>query len=113
MLLCSISTILLGQKSCQLQGPLQDEKGVSLPSATVVLFQLSDSSITDYVLSDLEGAFKLTGKAGVAYEVQISYLGYVPVIQAITFHQDERWPVIILKENVTTLLAQWSDRKSN
>lgn len=94
---------LLGQHRHQLRGSLQDEEGSALQAATIVLFELTDSTIADYTLSDVDGQFKLRGKAAIPYEVQISYLGYVPIIKKITFTKDEEWSVLTLKQSITTL----------
>lgn len=103
MLLCSFPYFLLGQDQHPIQGKLQDKEGNPIISATVVLFDLADSTITDYTLSSTEGAFKLQGKAQETYEVQVSYLGYDPIIQKITLTQAETLPPLILQESVTTL----------
>lgn len=100
---CCGGPSLWGQSSYSIRGTLYDEQPAPLPMATVVLFDLQDSTLADYVLSKDNGQFVLHGKGGVPYQLQISYLGYEPILQDLTLAADVVFDSLPLTPATATL----------
>ena len=64
--------------STQISGSVVDaETGESIPSASVAVWSVRDSSLTTGAISDSEGAFLIEGLRPGAYYVQVHFVGYV------------------------------------
>ena len=102
--LCLTMAILAQAQSEQrIFGQLYDEAWAPLPLATVVLFDLQDSTLVDYTLSSDKGAFVLSGPIDRRYQLQISYLGYEPLLQDFTLTQVLRLDSLQLQPASMTL----------
>ncbi|WP_298713630.1 TonB-dependent receptor, partial [Chitinophaga sp.] len=71
-----------GEISGKVQDPARD---YALPSATVAVYRVADSSLAGFLLTVADGSFKL-GKLppGVPLKLIITYLGYAPLIRQFT-----------------------------
>lgn len=94
---------LIAQKTYTVKGILTDEAGNSMVAATVVLMSLSDSSFADYGLSADNGKFQLSAPKDKTYQLQISYVGYAPLIQDIVLDKNYDLETLVLKEATNML----------
>lgn len=65
-------------------GTLQDNNRVVLPRATVMLINVSDSTMEKFTISDNEGAFEINKVKPGNYLLQVSYIGYQNISKPIT-----------------------------
>lgn len=64
--------------STQISGSVVDaETGESIPSASVAVWSVRDSSLTTGAISDSEGAFLIEGLRPGRYYVQVHFVGYI------------------------------------
>jgi hypothetical protein len=66
-----------------IQGRVIDKKSGGLPSASVQLLQLNDSSVVNTTVTDTSGRFILTNIEKAAYILKVTFVGYVPYIKNI------------------------------
>lgn len=66
---------VLAQKF-SVRGELRDSLSRPLPSATVVILQLKDSSLVNFGVSDAKGLFEIKNLAHGDYLIRITYLGF-------------------------------------
>ncbi len=59
-----------------LEGRLTDSGGEGLPNATLLILQASDSTMVNYGLTDVAGAFRIPSLAATPYLLRISYVGF-------------------------------------
>lgn len=98
-----ITTLLLFSISLSAQysisGFLFDEKEESMPFASVVLLQQTDSAIVAFGLTNNQGKYILEVKDSGNYLIQYSFLGYATKYKVLTTTwQDDK--VILKKENL-------------
>ena len=73
------STIALGQE-IQIFGQVKDSSGVVLSNANIIAFPNSNSEKTPFAITDKKGEYSLTLKKNITYEIQVSYLGFRPLV---------------------------------
>jgi outer membrane receptor protein involved in Fe transport len=92
------------QQSAHINGLVKDEKQ-TLPSVTVLLYSVKDSSLVTTAITDEHGKFSLTASAG-RYYIVSSSVGYNKVTTA-AFQVDNtkpfQVPLIVLKEDSKSL----------
>ena len=99
-----LSTSMLGQKTINVIGSVVDSFGHSpMVSATVVLYNLPDSSIADYNLLSENGKFELKGKKDSSYLLQISFIGFKPYISELALTEHIDLGTIYLEEQLLEL----------
>ena len=64
-------------------GPNNDKKSGGLPSASVLLLQLNDSTIVNNTVTDTSGRFTLTNIDRAGYILKVTFVGYVPYLRNI------------------------------
>jgi hypothetical protein len=71
------------------RGQLRDSSAQALPSATVLLLNAKDSSLVNFALTNHEGFFELKNVARQEYLFKVSYMGYAPLIKAVSPSVDQ------------------------
>lgn len=107
-LFLSVTAIALSQNKYTLSGKIVDDnKKISLESATIYLSKVKDSTIVEYTISDKNGNFKLSSpKIEEPISIKISMVGYEDFkqdLQKIT--SDKNFGNIIMKEAPKSLEA--------
>ena len=100
VLLGSLSQVL-GQNVAY-SGVLQDSLQQPIVAANVMALESDSQLMSDFAISDYEGKFKLKLQKGVAYTIQISYIGYKNITKQIRLEQDAT-QAFVLKEDPQTL----------
>ncbi len=59
---------------------VESQTGTTIPSATVALHSVSDSSLVTGTVTDGDGVFRIEGIAPGQYYLRVSFVGYVPKI---------------------------------
>lgn len=100
-----VALISYGQK-VTVKGQVRDSLEGVLPSATVVLLNVEDSTLINFNISDTGGNFKLKGDAGKSYLLQITFLGYQNYMEKISLSssgEDKDMGTIVMKPKSETL----------
>ncbi len=75
----------MAQKKSKIKGILEDSLSNPLIHATVLLLEESDSTVSDFTRSAIDGSFKFKDVDPGNYLVKTTYLGYIPLhVQANT-----------------------------
>ncbi|HMJ70678.1 MAG TPA: outer membrane beta-barrel protein [Cyclobacteriaceae bacterium] len=82
LLIFLIPSLAFGQKF-NLSGILTDTLNSPLPSATIMLLNVKDSSLVNFGVSDTKGAFSLKNIAHGKYIFKVSFVGYATHTQSI------------------------------
>ncbi|MFZ0489991.1 MAG: outer membrane beta-barrel protein [Salegentibacter sp.] len=78
LLLLLVSPLVFSQ-NFEITGKILDEEGQPLPSATVYVQKVVDSSLVTYTISEKDGSFELSGKSDIKKaNLFVSYAGYQP-----------------------------------
>ncbi|MGA9590687.1 MAG: carboxypeptidase-like regulatory domain-containing protein, partial [Salegentibacter sp.] len=78
LLLLLVSPLVFSQ-NFEITGKILDEEGQPLPSATVYVQKVADSSLVTYTISEKDGSFELSGKSDIKKaNLFVSYAGYQP-----------------------------------
>ena len=88
-LVCSIGAFGQSNKM-NLNGTVSDSAGASLPGATVVLLQASDSIMSSFGITNKDGQFRLIGVETGEYVLQFSFLGYKTLNKPLTLKAGEK-----------------------
>lgn len=103
-----ITASALSQNKYAVSGKVVDDnKKITLESATVYISKVKDSSMVEYTISDKNGNFKLSvSKIEEPVYIKVSMIGYEEYIQQILkINTDKNFGNIILKEAPKTLDA--------
>jgi hypothetical protein len=79
-----LMTLQLSAQSANLTGTVSDSTEQTLPGATVVLLEPSDSTMVGFAKTNPSGLFELKNLTPKNYLLQITYLGFEPFYQAVT-----------------------------
>ncbi|MGA9590943.1 MAG: carboxypeptidase-like regulatory domain-containing protein, partial [Salegentibacter sp.] len=83
LLLLFVSSLVFSQ-NFEISGKILDENGEPLPSATVYVEKVADSSLITYSISEKDGSFELSGKTDAKKaNFIVSYAGYQPYLKKI------------------------------
>ena len=83
LLLLLVSQLVFSQ-NFEISGKILDENGEPLPSATVYVEKVADSSLITYSISEKDGSFELSGKTDAKKaNFIVSYAGYQPYLKKI------------------------------
>lgn len=81
--LCAMSLTGFGQKF-SIKGLVSDTLSSPLPSATVMLLNPKDSSLVNFGISDIKGAFEIKNVSKGSYQLKITFVGYLPYVKNFT-----------------------------
>jgi Outer membrane protein beta-barrel family/CarboxypepD_reg-like domain len=81
-LMLLISSSMFAQK-ITIKGKLLDEVNSPLPSATVMLLNVTDSSLVNFSLSDAQGFFELKSVTRNTYLLRVNYLGFTTLTKRV------------------------------
>jgi hypothetical protein len=102
----SLSLILFSAfaqaQTYNLKGEVKDEQGNSLPSASVFLLQKSDSTLIQFVSTNVEGKFEFKAVSKGEHIVQVSFVGFLTKYTPVSASGDEKIvtiKTITLKDN--------------
>lgn len=88
LLLLLVSPLVLSQ-NFEISGKILNEDGEPLPSATVYVQKVADSSLVTYTVSEKDGSFELSGKTDVKKaNLFVSYAGYQPYRQQLELSEE-------------------------
>ena len=68
--------VISWSQTSQIEGKVQDEENIGLPSATVVLLQPTDSVMKYFAITDGQGGFVIKNVKPASYLLQVSFMGY-------------------------------------
>jgi hypothetical protein len=95
------SNIAFAQKF-SIKGQLKDEKNTALPSATVMLLQVKDSSLVNFASSNADGIFEMKNILRGSYLFKVTYVGLVTITKKIEPAENE----LIVELGVITMSAK-------
>lgn len=85
-MLCSQASVYAQQAKGEISASLKDSlNGDPLPSATVLLQTMEDSTVTQSMLSDEKGSFRMTAIEPGTYHLIITHLGYLHFDTTLVF----------------------------
>jgi len=87
-IICSFSLTAQVSKTT-FKGMLEDEAGLPIPGATLMVLDAADSTLVVFGSSDTKGAFTIKNVPKGDYLLNVSFLGMEPVFQPITSGQTE------------------------
>ncbi|MFM9986248.1 MAG: outer membrane beta-barrel protein [Flavobacteriales bacterium] len=67
-----------------IKGQVLDSMALPLPSATVMLLNLADSSLVNFAASDSQGIFEMRNVNRGDYELKVTFVGFAPFSKKIT-----------------------------
>lgn len=67
-----------GGSGAAVTGEVRSEAGAALPSASVVLRRMADSTVVNHLLTTPDGRFRIPAVADGRYRVEVTLLGYQP-----------------------------------
>jgi len=100
ILLVFISFAAKSQQTYSINGTVNDEKGITLPGATVFI-----TNSRYVVATDNEGKFSFGNVRPGTYEVVVKMVGFDPGIQSVTVRNKPMNLTVTLKESITALKA--------
>ena len=105
LLFCSLGYFLAsGQEYLLLKGQTRDSLLSKIPFANVMALDTATQEMEGFAVSDVRGNFQIRLKKGKTYELQVTYVGYVPYKKVVRLDQPSEEPtIIILKESVSNL----------
>jgi hypothetical protein len=71
-----LSHLILAQKTVDLSGHVADSTGTGLLSATVVLMEKKDSTLSAFAITEEDGQFLMKKVMPGEYLLQVSFVGY-------------------------------------
>ena len=75
--------VISWSQTSQIEGKVQDEENIGLPSATVVLLQPTDSVMKYFAITDGQGGFVIKNVKPASYLLQVSFMGYRTYYQSV------------------------------
>ena len=72
----------------QLSGTVKDTVAKPLPNANILAFPQETGHQTRFAISSAEGLYRLRLEKGIAYRVEVSYMGYDKITDTIRLTQD-------------------------
>ncbi|MEM9887064.1 MAG: TonB-dependent receptor [Bacteroidota bacterium] len=101
ILLLLSSIMVYGQKTGSIQGTVQSELGEKLSNVNVVLKNTDRGTFTDN-----EGNFKIDNLAAANYTLEISYVGFEPIVKKITIAENQSTQFNFALKSSSTLLNE-------
>ena len=103
-LLLLITHPILAQDYLLLKGQTRDTTLAPIPYANVLAIDTATKNMEAFAVTDATGSFQLRLQAGKVYELQATFVGYMPYSQIIRLQAAPQQPyVILLKEAVNQL----------
>ena len=81
--LTCMATVGFAQKF-SIKGQVVDSMALPLPSATIMLLNLGDSSLVNFAASDSKGIFEIRNVSRGNYELKVTFVGFAPFSKKIT-----------------------------
>ena len=101
-----ISSFVSFSQNINLTGTIQSaEDGETIPGATIAVLNPSDSSLVGGSVTDFKGFFQVTGLPKGTFYVQISFIGFQPLIDTISLEKDYNMGNLEIKEKTQVLGA--------
>ena len=72
----------------QLSGTVKDTVAKPLPNANILAFPQETGHQTRFAISSAEGLYRLGLQKGIAYRVEVSYMGYAKITDTLNLTQD-------------------------
>jgi hypothetical protein len=72
-----------------IRGQLTDSTGAALPSATVLLLSVKDSSLVNFGVSNAQGLFELKNVSRAEYLFKVTYIGFAPLMIRVSAKPEE------------------------
>jgi len=99
-----------GQTCCELRGTVVDEKGESLPGASVFLYPVKKGAVTD-----ANGIFVIRNLPRGRYKIEISFMGYEPLIDTLEISGNKSYKaqlkVSVLNLQEVTITDNYTERR--
>jgi len=93
-----------GQEYLLLKGQTRDSLLSTIPFANVMVLDTATQEMEGFAVSDVNGNFQIRLKKDTPYELQVTYVGFVPYKKMIQLEETNAEPyVIVLKESVSNL----------
>ena len=93
-----------GQEYLLLKGQTRDSALTIIPFANVMVMDTATQEMEGFAVSDTRGNFQIRVKKDRPYELQVTYVGYVPYKQLIRLNESTTDPyIIVLREAVGEL----------
>ncbi|MBV6641778.1 MAG: TonB-dependent receptor [Cyclobacteriaceae bacterium] len=101
-----ISGFISYSQNINLSGTIQSaEDGETIPGATIAVINPSDSSLAGGSVTDFNGFFQVTGLPKGTFYVQISFIGFQPLIDTISLERNLDLGILQIKEQTQVLGA--------
>ena len=75
-------------QNIQFTGTVKDTLAKPLPNANILAFPQETGHQTRFAISSAEGLYRLRLETGIAYRVEVSYMGYDKITDTIRLTQD-------------------------
>ncbi|NQZ75263.1 MAG: carboxypeptidase-like regulatory domain-containing protein [Ekhidna sp.] len=99
-----LSTAVFSQNQLILEGQTIDTTLTAIPFANVMLVDTATQEMSGFAVTDVNGNFKLRLDKGRVYELQVTFVGFVPVKQLISLDEKPTDPyMVIMKEAINAL----------
>tara|TARA_Y100001972_G_scaffold127745_1_gene185622 strand:+ start:4032 stop:6755 length:2724 start_codon:yes stop_codon:yes gene_type:complete len=101
-----VSSFVSFSQDINLTGIIQSaEDGETIPGATIAVINPSDSSLAGGSVTDFNGYFQVTGLPKGTFYVQISFIGFQPLIDTIKLEKDFDMGTLEIREKTQVLGA--------
>lgn len=101
-----VSGFISYSQNINLSGTIQSaEDGETIPGATIAVINPSDSSLAGGSVTDFNGFFQVTGLPKGTFYVQISFIGFQPLIDTISLERNLDLGILQIKEQTQVLGA--------
>ena len=84
LFICFSSTLSAQVSKTTFKGSLEDEGGLPVPGATIMVLDAADSTLVQFGSSDVHGAFAIKNVPKGDYLLNITFLGLEPLYQPVT-----------------------------
>ena len=106
----SLLLLLLGaqemyaQEFVMMRGQVRDSSLTVIPFANVLAKDTTTNEMEAFAVTDVKGGFQIRLRKDTAYELQVTYVGYIPYRDIIQLNETNEEPfIIVLKESINAL----------